>query len=149
MSKRLLSVAPSPAAPTGAAAFDVRCAADIAPVLDGVTSAMVRQGYPGRDVFALRLALEEALVNALKHGHGYDPARRARVRYQVTRRQVLARVTDEGAGFDPAAVADPLGEEGLERPSGRGLLLMRRFLSWVRYNRRGNGVTLCRRRSPA
>ena len=65
---------------------------------DGVTATMVRFGYPGRDVFGVRLALEEALVNALKHGHGYDPTRRARVRYRVTRRQVLARVTDQGPG---------------------------------------------------
>jgi serine/threonine-protein kinase RsbW len=130
-------------------AFDVRSTADIAPILDGVTAAMVRQGYPGRDVFGVRLALEEAMVNALKHGHGYDPAKAARVRYRVTRRQVLAQVRDEGPGFDPARVADPLTAGGLDRPSGRGLLLMRRFLSWVRFNRRGNGVTLCRRRSPA
>lgn len=61
---------------------------------------------------------------------------------------MLAQVTDEGPGFDPATVANPLAEADLERPSGRGLLLMRRFLSWVRHNRRGNSVTLCRRRSP-
>lgn len=148
MSKRLPFVELPPSSLPRVAAFDVFSTLDIVPVLDGVTAAMVRQGYPGRDVFGMRLALEEALVNALKHGHGYDPARRARVRYRVTRRQVLAQVRDEGLGFDPAGVADPLGEEGLERPSGRGLLLMCRFLSWVRYNRRGNGVTLCRRRSP-
>ena len=54
---------------------------------------------------------------------------------------------DEGPGFDPAGVADPLGPEGLQRPSGRGVHLMRRCLSSVVYNERGNAVTLCKRRS--
>ena len=139
---RGISVA-APRAPSLA----VRSTADVVPALDAVAAAMERQGYPSRDVFGVRLALEEALVNALKHGHGYDPAKRARVRYRVTRRQVLAEVADQGPGFDLAAVPDPLTADGLGRPSGRGLLLMRHYLSWVRYNRRGNRVTLCRRRS--
>jgi serine/threonine-protein kinase RsbW len=103
--------------------------------------------YADRDIFGVRLALEEALVNALKHGHRCDPSKVARVRYQVTDERVLLEVEDEGPGFDPAAVPDPLTADGLGRPSGRGLLLMRHYLSWVRYNRRGNRVTLCRRRS--
>jgi serine/threonine-protein kinase RsbW len=104
-------------------------------------------GYAERDVFGVRLAVEEALVNALKHGHRYDASKVARVRYQVTDERVVLEIEDEGPGFDPAGVADPLTAEGLERCCGRGLLLMRHYMTSVRYNQRGNGVTLCKCRS--
>jgi len=118
-------------------------------ILDAVETLMVAQGYPAKDIFALRLALEEALVNAIRHGHACDPSRQARVRLQVNGEQVQVEVEDEGPGFDPAAVPDPLTPDGLLRPSGRGLLLMRAYLTWLCYNEKGNGVTLCRRRSEA
>jgi serine/threonine-protein kinase RsbW len=54
---------------------------------------------------------------------------------------------DEGEGFDPEAVPDPLASETLEKPSGRGLLLMRHCLTAVDFNGKGNRVTLCRCRS--
>jgi serine/threonine-protein kinase RsbW len=116
-------------------------------ILDAVDTLMVAQGYPARDIFAFRLALEEALVNAIRHGHACDPTRQARVRLQVNGEQVQVEVQDQGPGFDPDAVPDPLAPEGLQRPSGRGLLLMRAYLTWLCYNEKGNGVTLCRRRS--
>jgi anti-sigma regulatory factor (Ser/Thr protein kinase) len=55
-------------------------------------------------------------------------------------------VEDEGPGFDPALVPDPLGPENLERPSGRGLLIMRTYLSGVCHNERGNTICLCKHR---
>jgi serine/threonine-protein kinase RsbW len=130
------------------ACLGVRCAAEVVPLLERVASAMGAAGYPGQDVFAVRLALEEALVNALKHGHKNDPGKQVAVRYDVTGEHVVAQVEDEGPGFDPGAVPDPLAPENLEKSCGRGLLLMRHYLSWVRYNARGNAVTLCKRRSP-
>jgi serine/threonine-protein kinase RsbW len=108
---------------------------------------MAAAGYPEKDLFRLRLALEEALVNAVKHGNRGDPAKQVRVRYQVTRERTLAEVEDEGEGFDPGQVHDPLAPENLERPGGRGLLLMRSFMTWCRFHGRGNRVTLCKDRS--
>src|SRR5262245_10251706 len=125
----------------------VRSRAVLSRLVEEVTAAMKGEGYPPQDVFALRLALEEAGVNAFKHGRGGDPAKRVWVAYQVTPDQVLAEVEDEGPGFDPARVPDPLAEENLERSSGRGIYLMRCYLTWLRYNDRGNRVTLCRRRT--
>jgi serine/threonine-protein kinase RsbW len=94
----------------------------------------------------VRLGLEEALVNAVRHGNRGDPRKRVRVRYRVAPQEVWAEVEDEGPGFDPGAVPDPTGPERLERPGGRGLLLMRHYLSSVSYNERGNAVTLRKRR---
>jgi serine/threonine-protein kinase RsbW len=125
----------------------LRTTEEVPGILDAVDTLMTGLGYPPKDVFAFRLALEEALVNAIRHGHACDPTRQARVRLQVNGEQVQVEVEDEGPGFDPAAVPDPLTLDGLQRPSGRGLLLMRAYLSWLCYNEKGNGVTLCRRRS--
>jgi serine/threonine-protein kinase RsbW len=122
----------------------VRAASDLPRVLDPVAAAMAGLAYPRRDILGVRLALEEALANALKHGHRGDPAKAARVRYRVTANEVTAEVADEGPGFDPGRVADPRAEENLGRPCGRGLLLMRHYMTWVRFNDRGNAVTLCK-----
>jgi serine/threonine-protein kinase RsbW len=112
-----------------------------------VASALRGSGFTKRDVFAVRLALDEALANAIQHGHGGDLTKAVQVRWRVSRRGVLLRVRDQGPGFDPSQIPDPLAPEALERESGRGLLLMRSSLTWVRYNRRGNAVTLCKRRT--
>ena len=125
----------------------VRAAAEIGRVADAVVAAMDAAGYPDRDRFAVRLALEEAVANAVKHGHQGDPAKRVRVCYQVRPDRVLVEVEDQGAGFDPRRVPDPRDPENLDKPSGRGLLLMRSYTTWLRFNARGNRVTLCRARS--
>ena len=63
------------------------------------------------------------------------------------RRSATVEVEDEGEGFDRSSVPDPLAPENLERSSGRGLLLMRHYLTWMGYNARGNCVRLCKCRS--
>ena len=104
----------------------------------------VRLGYAERELFGIRLALEEAIVNALKHGNRNDPGKAVRVRYQMSPMQFLIEVKDEGRGFDPEGLPDPLSPENLERPGGRGVFLMRHYMSWVQYNENGNIVTLCK-----
>lgn len=89
-----------------------------------------------------RVALTEALANAMLYGNGSDPGKRVRVDVAVTTHRVSARVTDQGNGFDPDAVEDPTTPENITRPGGRGLFLMRKLLDEVRYNDRGNSVTL-------
>lgn len=98
--------------------------------------------YPPRDVFSVRLALEEALVNAIKHGNGMDPAKQVRVSCEVTYEQVRIEIEDEGSGFDPNEVADPTDDENLDCPGGRGIMLMRAFMNVIEYNPTGNRVTL-------
>jgi serine/threonine-protein kinase RsbW len=120
---------------------------DALPVLDIVAEEMAAAGYPEEDRFGLRLALEEAIVNAIRHGNRGDPSRRIRLRFDVGPDRVLAEVEDEGEGFDPDRVPDPRLRASWERHSGRGLLLMRHHTTWLRYNPLGNCVTLCKDRS--
>jgi serine/threonine-protein kinase RsbW len=112
-----------------------------------VCEALANQGFPARDVFGVRLALEEALVNAVKHGHGHDPRKTVLLRWQFTADEAVFEVRDEGPGFDPAAVPDPCDPHNLERPCGRGLLLMQHYMTEVRVEGRGNHVILRKRRS--
>ena len=125
----------------------VRSTAEASPVLDRVAATMAAADYSEKDCFGMRLALEEAVANAVKHGHRGDATKQVRVRYHVSTDCVLAEVQDQGPGFNPADVPDPLAPENLERGCGRGLLLMKSLVTWCRHNRKGNCVTLCKDRS--
>jgi serine/threonine-protein kinase RsbW len=127
--------------------LQVHTPAELHPVIDRLENRMRVLGYPCRDIFAVKLAVEEASVNAFRHGHRRDPAKTIHVRYLVTADEVLIEVEDQGRGFDPDQVPDPLAEENLRRESGRGVFLLRAYMTWVSFNRQGNRVTLARRRS--
>ena len=97
-----------------------------------------------RDIFCIKLALEEALVNAIKHGNQMDRTKNVHVSFWVQGDRFECRVSDEGPGFDPGDVPDPTAVENLERPCGRGLMLMRHYMSEVTYSERGNTVSMAR-----
>ncbi len=97
----------------------------------------------------LRVALAEALSNAMLYGNGADRSKRVRVEVTITTKAIVAKVTDEGPGFDYRSVPDPTTPEGLARPDGRGIFLMRELLDQVSFNERGNAVTLLLKRDPA
>ena len=99
------------------------------------------------EIFAIKLALEEALVNAIKHGNQMDPAKSVRVSYAVQSDRFDIRISDEGPGFDPDDVPDPTAPENLERPCGRGLLLIRHYMSEVTFQDRGNTIAMCKLRN--
>jgi serine/threonine-protein kinase RsbW len=94
------------------------------------------------DLFGIKLALEEALVNAIKHGNQMDRAKSVRISYRLLPDRFDVHITDEGSGFDPADVPDPTAVENLERPCGRGLMLMRHYMSEVAFHGRGNCVSM-------
>jgi serine/threonine-protein kinase RsbW len=96
-----------------------------------------------------RVGLSEALANAILYGNAEDPSKRVRLEVTVELRRVEARVTDEGTGFDPAGVPDPTEPAYVSRTHGRGLFLMRALMDEVRFNERGNSVTLILRANPA
>jgi serine/threonine-protein kinase RsbW len=116
-------------------------------LLDDVTGVMKRARYGSADQFAVRLALEEAVVNAVKHGHRYDPGKQVRIWWLVGASRVYFVVHDEGPGFDVTQVPDPRRPENQDRPCGRGLFLVGAFMTWYRYIGRGNCLAMCRLRS--
>ena len=96
------------------------------------------------DSHAISMALREALANAMKHGSAGDPAKRVTVRMEVEADVFRMSIADEGGGFAPQAVADPLAPENRLKTSGRGIFYMRSFMDDVRYDfsRGGTQVVL-------
>lgn len=111
-------------------------------VEDAILSECKTAGYPEHDLFAIKLAIEEALVNAVKHGNCNDKTKSVKVQYRITPERCDITVEDEGTGFDPAGVPDPTDDANIEENHGRGILLMRAYMSNVVYSPQGNRVTL-------
>ncbi|MEN0019486.1 MAG: ATP-binding protein [Planctomycetota bacterium] len=100
-------------------------------------------GYSQSAQFALRLAIEEAVVNAFKHGHRDLPEHlTVSIEYFVNSERIFVAVEDQGPGFTPSDVPDPTLDENLELPSGRGLVLMQAYMTRVEYVGRGNRVEM-------
>jgi serine/threonine-protein kinase RsbW len=111
-------------------------------VQDAIEEQLKAQQCGERELFGIRLALEEALVNAIKHGNQMDRAKKVRIAYRVTPDRFDIHISDEGSGFDPEDVPDPTAFENLERPCGRGLWLMRHYMTEVAFTARGNAVQM-------
>lgn len=111
-------------------------------VLDELLAQLGSFGWEQSDIFGVHLAAEEAIVNAILHGNQLDPTKKVHVACEVSSRHVRLRVTDEGPGFKPDTVPDCTREDRLDMPGGRGLLLMRSFMTTIEYNDRGNSVLL-------
>lgn len=105
-----------------------------------------RCGYDPDTVFAIKLAFEEAITNAVKHGNKNDRSKKIIIRYFVDRNRVILAIQDQGQGFMPEAVPDPTLAENLERPCGRGLMLIRSYMTEVRYDKNGTEVWMMKER---
>lgn len=104
--------------------------------------AVSSMNYSEASGFAIRLALEEALYNAFRHGHRNLPDELVRLTWSAEPDKVVISVEDQGPGFNPEALPDPTSSDRLELPHGRGVMLMRAYMSSVEYNRSGNRVTM-------
>ena len=134
-----------------ASTHDLFVASDLAEVRrvqDMVEAALQANRFGETDQFAVKLAVEEALVNAIKHGNQLDPAKRVRVRYAVDGETFHIHITDEGPGFNPEDLPDPTADDFLERPCGRGVLLIRSFMTTVDFLGRGNEVVMSKVKTP-
>ncbi|MEO1533990.1 MAG: ATP-binding protein [Planctomycetota bacterium] len=100
-------------------------------------------GYSEASCFAVRLALEEAVVNAFRHGHK-DVADDVPVElvYDIHADRIEISIEDAGPGFDPAKVPDPTAPENITKTSGRGLLLIRSYMTEVRHTSAGNRIEM-------
>jgi len=127
------------------AALDVVIPSDPAEarrVQDDIERALKSFRFEDRDIFSIKLALEEALVNAIKHGNQMDRSKKVHVACRIDPERFEVDIADEGPGFDPDEVPDPMAEENLERPCGRGLLLMRHYMTEVVFHPPGNRLVM-------
>jgi serine/threonine-protein kinase RsbW len=117
-------------------------------IMDELLEQLDRHGWSATDKFGIHLAAEEAIVNAILHGNRLDPRKRVHVICTISPDLFRIDITDEGDGFDPALVPDCTQEDRLTVPSGRGVMLMRSFMTRIEYNAKGNRVVLEKTRSP-
>lgn len=122
---------------------------DIDACAQQVIDAIESHGYEQAQSFSIRLALEEALSNAWQHGHRGRETPTIDVQWRIDPNLIEIDVRDQGAGFDPDTVPDPTAQENIEIPSGRGIALMRAFMTEVRFLGNGNHVRMRYQRSTA
>ncbi len=109
-----------------------------ATVFEGLKEA----GFDEGEIFAIRLAMEEAVANGFRHGNEGDPTKSVTVAYGIDSSGMTLAVEDQGTGFDPTAVPDPTEDANLEIPSGRGLMLMRAYMTEVVVVPPGNRIEM-------
>jgi serine/threonine-protein kinase RsbW len=88
------------------------------------------------------VALSEAVNNAIVHGNKKDPAKKVSIRMAKEGNLLSFLVADEGEGFDPAVITDPTAPENLDKPSGRGIFLMRTLADKVEFADGGRKVNI-------
>jgi serine/threonine-protein kinase RsbW len=111
-------------------------------VLDELLARFNGEGWNSRDIFGIRLALEEAVVNAIKHGNCLDCNKQVQVECRSTPDKIWIKVSDQGQGFNPQNVPDCTDDDHIDSPNGRGIMLMRNFMTRVEYNKKGNVVEM-------
>lgn len=97
--------------------------------------------------FRLRVVLSEAISNAILRGNCEDCNKWVDVRAELASDAIRVYVTDEGPGFDPATIPEPIRPEQLDEPGGRGLFLIRKLVDAVQFNAQGNSICMILRRS--
>jgi serine/threonine-protein kinase RsbW len=89
------------------------------------------------------VAVRESVINAIKHGNREDSSKQVVIKFEFTPRQqptqFAIEILDEGAGFDPEEIADPLAPENVLKTSGRGIFFMKSFMDDVQIGRRPEG----------
>ena len=123
-------------------ASDLHVSADIQKEIQELWLA---RGMSDMDLPDMQLALEEGLANAIKHGNKMDPNKQVTVECFMNEDVVRVVIKDEGNGFDLNEVPDPTLPENLDKPSGRGVMLMKAFMDDVLYNDIGNQLTFIKR----
>jgi serine/threonine-protein kinase RsbW len=145
--QRIGPAAPEPG-PDGSTRIRTTFASDFAVARDvqrQILDAVARHRFDAQSTFAIKLALEEAFVNAIKHGNRLDPAKHVHVESNVTDEQAEIIIEDEGPGFDRSCVPDPTAEENLDKCSGRGILLMEAYMSNVEYSKNGRRIRMLKK----
>lgn len=101
-----------------------------------------RRGYTGASAYAIKIALDEGLINAVKHGNKLDANKTVRVSANITSEKAEIIIHDEGVGFQRSDVPDPTAEENLEKCSGRGILLIEAYMTEVEWSDNGRRIRM-------
>ena len=118
-------------------------------VLQYLLERVAKMGVISSEGSNLFVALDEAFVNAVKHGNKNDPTKLVRVGAELSPKEACFTIEDEGEGFDVQTIPDPRDPANLFKSSGRGVLLIYNIMDEVEYNAQGNRVKMVKRPEPA
>ena len=121
---------------------------DATAIVRDLVSRLEELQWVNKDVFGIHMAMEESLMNAIKHGNESDCEKKVHVEINISENGFYSRITDEGEGFELDDVPDPTADENLEKSSGRGVMLIKNFVDRVEYNDKGNSIELFKLKSP-
>jgi serine/threonine-protein kinase RsbW len=116
-------------------------------VLDYLMKRVEKLGVVKSEQSNLFVALDEAFVNAVKHGNKFDAKKLVRIIAEVSSGEARFTIEDQGEGFDVNSIPDPLDPSNLFKTSGRGVLFIYNIMDEVKYNERGNRLTMVKKRS--
>ncbi|MDM7922596.1 MAG: ATP-binding protein [Pyrinomonadaceae bacterium] len=116
-------------------------------VLDYLMKRVEKLGVINPEQSNLFVALDEAFVNAVKHGNKYDAQKLVRITAEVSKKEARFTIEDEGEGFDVNNIPDPLDPQNLFKTSGRGVLFIYNIMDEVKYNDRGNRLTMVKKKA--
>jgi serine/threonine-protein kinase RsbW len=117
-------------------------------VLEYLMKRVEKLGVVKAEQSNLFVALDEAFVNAVKHGNKFDTKKLVRIIAEVSKQEARFTIEDEGEGFDVNSIPDPLDPSNLFKTSGRGVLFIYNIMDEVMYNERGNRLTMIKRCDP-
>ena len=115
-------------------------------ILDYLMKRVEKVGIIEAENSNLFVALDEAFVNAIKHGNKFDADKIVRISAEVSPTEARFTIEDEGEGFNVAEIPDPTNPENLFKTSGRGVLIIHNIMDEVRYNERGNRLTMVKKK---
>jgi len=114
-------------------------------IQQAILKEITRRGFNGQNVFGVQLALEEALINAIKHGNRFAAHKKVQLAVNITNQEVEIIIEDEGGGFDRSRVPDPTLQENLEKCCGRGILLIESYMSQVEWSCHGRRLRMVKK----
>ena len=115
---------------------------NVAPFIREALEKIKILSLPEEEVFQIKLSLEEAMTNAIRHCNRLNPELFVHVDLDFDKDKIIMEVRDEGAGFDDSRINDPTYQDNAQKPGGRGVFLIRRLMSEVEYFDGGRGIKM-------
>jgi serine/threonine-protein kinase RsbW len=116
-------------------------------LLERIGSKLAKLGWASSDIFGLQMAIEESVSNAYRHGNLNGHRGNVEINWQISESEFMMEVHDHGNGFDESTVPDPTELNNLESLTGRGLLLMRNYMSDIDFRDAGRTVVMRKTKS--
>ena len=118
---------------------------EIDPLINTILSCLEQEGIASYILHDVKLAIHEALINAVKHGNKLEEKLSVVVDFSYSKDEINISVQDEGKGYNYVSIPDPTLDENITKTSGRGLFLIKEFMDTVRFNSAGNRIEMVKR----